>query len=116
MRLRLKKKKNSEHRIQLSLSELWLFFWKFTAIAVINPIYIEEGGIFNKEKRRVGSVFKISNPGELELFRVQPENGLAENVVVDLLDWQVPLKSQSLVLEIDLLYGNSLWFLWSYII
>ncbi|XP_030484162.1 uncharacterized protein LOC115700681 isoform X1 [Cannabis sativa] len=60
---------------------------EWSSIAVISPLYIEEGGVFDKEKRRVGSVFKISNPGELELL--QPENGLAKNVVVDLLDWQV---------------------------
>ncbi|KAF4350929.1 hypothetical protein G4B88_029095 [Cannabis sativa] len=59
---------------------------EWSSIAVISPLYIEEGGVFDKEKRRVGSVFKISNPGELELL--QPENGLAKNVVVDLLDWQ----------------------------
>ncbi|KAF4390733.1 hypothetical protein G4B88_015623 [Cannabis sativa] len=60
---------------------------EWSSIAVISPLYIEEGGVLDKEKKRVGSLFKISNPGELELL--QPENGLAKNVVVDLLDWQV---------------------------
>lgn len=63
------------------------FCWKFAAIAVISPLYIEEGGIFDGDKRRVGSILGISNPQELELL--QPEKGLGENVVVDLLDWQV---------------------------
>ncbi|XP_062106681.1 uncharacterized protein LOC133818015 isoform X2 [Humulus lupulus] len=60
---------------------------EWSSIAVISPLYIEDEGVFDKENRRVGSVFKISNPGELELL--QPENGLAKNVIVDLLDWQV---------------------------
>lgn len=59
----------------------------WSSIAVICPLYIEEGGIFDGEKRRVGSILGISNPQELELL--QPEKGLGENVVVDLLDWQV---------------------------
>ncbi|PON40404.1 3-dehydroquinate synthase [Trema orientale] len=61
----------------------------WSSIAVISPLYIEEGGIFDSENGRVGSIFKISNPRELELLQVQPGNGLAENVVVDLLDWQL---------------------------
>ncbi|EXB94290.1 3-dehydroquinate synthase [Morus notabilis] len=59
----------------------------WSSIAVISPLYLEEGGIFDGENKRIGSIFGISNNQELELL--QPEKGLGENVVVDLLDWQV---------------------------
>ncbi len=58
----------------------------FTAIALISPLYIEEGGIFDGENRRVATIFGISN-----LQEFQPANGQAENVVINLLDWQVGL-------------------------
>jgi hypothetical protein len=61
----------------------------FTAIALISPLYIEEGGIFVGENRRVATIFELSSPQELQ--QLQPANGQAENVVINLLDWQVGL-------------------------
>ena len=61
----------------------------FTAIALICPLYVEEEGIFDSENRRVASIFEVSNPQEL--LQIKPEIGEAENVVIDLLDWQVCL-------------------------
>ncbi|KAL5582336.1 hypothetical protein UlMin_014778 [Ulmus minor] len=60
---------------------------EWSSIALICPLYFEEGGIFDNGNKRVGTIFKVSNPQELELLK--PENGLAENVVVDLQDWQI---------------------------
>ncbi|XP_062009942.1 uncharacterized protein LOC133726412 [Rosa rugosa] len=59
----------------------------WSSIALIDPLLIKEGGIFDSENSRVATVVEVSNPKELE--ELQPENGVAENVVVDLLDWQV---------------------------
>lgn len=61
----------------------------FTAIALISPLYAEEGEIFDGESKRVATIFEVSNPQELQ--RLQPANLHAENVVIDLLDWQVCL-------------------------
>ena len=54
---------------------------------MIDPLLMKEGGIFDSENTRVATVFEVSSPEELE--QLQPENGVGENVVVDLLDWQV---------------------------
>ncbi|XP_015879382.3 uncharacterized protein LOC107415555 isoform X2 [Ziziphus jujuba] len=59
----------------------------WSSLALIYPLYVEEGGIFDNENRRVGTILEVSNPKELE--QLQPTNGMAENVVVNLLDWQV---------------------------
>ena len=55
---------------------------------MIDPLLIKEGGVFNSENARVATVVEVSSPQELE--QLQPEiGGVEENVVVDLLDWQV---------------------------
>ncbi|XP_004302345.1 PREDICTED: uncharacterized protein LOC101295727 [Fragaria vesca subsp. vesca] len=59
----------------------------WSSIALIDPLLMKEGGIFDSENTRVATVFEVSSPEELE--QLQPENGVGENVVVDLLDWQV---------------------------
>lgn len=59
----------------------------WAAIALIHPLFIQEGAIFDGENRSVATILEVSNPQELE--RLQPDKGLGENVVVDLLDWQV---------------------------
>lgn len=62
------------------------------AVAVISCLYVEEEGIFDCENRRIGSAYKVSSPRELELL--QQVNESAENVLVDLLDWQVMILSR----------------------
>ncbi|KAK9925110.1 hypothetical protein M0R45_033450 [Rubus argutus] len=59
----------------------------WSSMALIHPLLIQEGGIFDSDNTRVATILEVSNPKELE--QLQPENGVAENVVVDLLDWQV---------------------------
>ncbi|KAL6139717.1 hypothetical protein ACLB2K_058019 [Fragaria x ananassa] len=51
------------------------------------PLFMKEGGIFDSKNTRVATVFEVFSPEELE--QLQPENWVGENVVVDLLDWQV---------------------------
>lgn len=58
-------------------------------MALIDPLYIEEGGLFDGENRRVGTILEVLSPQDLE--KLQPANELLENIVVDLLDWQVLL-------------------------
>ena len=84
--------------------------WILAAIAVMNALYVEEEGVFDSDKIRVGSIFRVSNPRELELL--QPENGLAENVIVDLLDWQVLCCDILLCWQID----NFCFLFWSYVV
>ncbi|XP_050381520.1 uncharacterized protein LOC126798557 [Argentina anserina] len=59
----------------------------WSSIALIDPLLIKEGGIFDSENTRVATVVEVTSPNELE--QLQPEIGAVENVVVDLLDWQV---------------------------
>ncbi|KAG7985430.1 hypothetical protein I3843_03G025200 [Carya illinoinensis] len=60
---------------------------EWSSIALISPLYAEEGEIFDSESKRVATIFEVSNPQELQ--QLQPAIGHAENVVIDLLDWQV---------------------------
>lgn len=46
---------------------------RFTVIALICPLYVEEGGIFDKENRKVATIFEISNPQEL--LQLNPAKG-----------------------------------------
>lgn len=65
-----------------------------TAIAVICPLFIGEGEIFDGQSSRVATVFDVSTSEELE--RLSPADDQAENIVINLLDWQVcPLLTAS---------------------
>ncbi|KAG4958761.1 hypothetical protein JHK87_035394 [Glycine soja] len=57
------------------------------SIAVICPLFVNEGEILDGQNKRVATIFDISTPEELEGLR--PEDQKAENIVVNLLDWQV---------------------------
>jgi hypothetical protein len=57
------------------------------AFSFINPLFIEEGEVLDGENKRVATIFEVSTPQELQ--QLQPENGHAENVIINLLDWQV---------------------------
>ncbi|KAI9121349.1 hypothetical protein K1719_008382 [Acacia pycnantha] len=59
----------------------------WSSIAVICPLFIGEGEILDGQSNRVATVFDVSTPDELE--RLRPEDEHAENIVVNLLDWQV---------------------------
>ncbi|KAI3452327.1 hypothetical protein Pfo_008992, partial [Paulownia fortunei] len=60
---------------------------EWSSIALLFPLFIEEGGLFDGEHMKVATFFEISSPEQLE--KLQPLNEPAENVVVNLLDWQV---------------------------
>ncbi|RYQ85837.1 hypothetical protein Ahy_B10g105462 [Arachis hypogaea] len=61
--------------------------WSCTAVAVIFPLFVGEGEILDGQGKRVASVIDVSTPEELE--RLRPEDEQSENIVVNLLDWQV---------------------------
>ncbi|XP_059282729.1 uncharacterized protein LOC132036405 isoform X4 [Lycium ferocissimum] len=60
---------------------------EWSSIALIEPLFIQEGGIFDHEHQRVAAFAEISSPQQLEQFQISEEQ--ADKVVVDLLDWQV---------------------------
>ncbi|MED6206753.1 hypothetical protein PIB30_029728 [Stylosanthes scabra] len=59
----------------------------WSSIGVICPLFVGEGEILDGQGKRVASVFDVSNPEELESLR--PDDEQSENIVVNLLDWQV---------------------------
>ncbi|KAE9590373.1 hypothetical protein Lal_00028017 [Lupinus albus] len=59
----------------------------WSSIAVICPLFVDEGEIMDGQNKRVATIFDISTPEEVEKLR--PEDVQAENIVVNLLDWQV---------------------------
>ncbi|KAF2316251.1 hypothetical protein GH714_041592 [Hevea brasiliensis] len=68
----------SEHR---ELANDW------SSIALIYPLFIKEGEVLDDGNNRVATIFQVSTPEELQ--QLQPENAQAENIVIDLLDWQI---------------------------
>lgn len=56
-------------------------------MALIDPLFIKDGGVFDRMERKVAAVFVVSSPQELQQF--QPAEMEVENIVIDLLDWQV---------------------------
>ncbi|CAK7344445.1 unnamed protein product [Dovyalis caffra] len=60
---------------------------EWSSIAFIYPLFIEEGEVLDGDNKRVANIFEVSTPQELQ--QLQPENGQAENVIIDLLDWQI---------------------------
>lgn len=59
----------------------------WSSFSFINPLFIEEGEVLDGENKRVATIFEVSTPQELQ--QLQPENGQAENVIINLLDWQI---------------------------
>jgi len=57
------------------------------AIAVIYPLFVEEGRQIDHEHKSVAAFAEISSPQQLEQFQILEEQ--ADKVVVNLLDWQV---------------------------
>lgn len=75
------------------------------AIALICPLFIKEGELFDNHDRRVATFSEISSPQQLKQF--QPEVGLPENVIIDLLDWQVCTSISALALESVIVRQNA---------
>ncbi|GMP30516.1 hypothetical protein CsSME_00005150 [Camellia sinensis var. sinensis] len=60
---------------------------EWSAMALIHPLFIEKGELLDSEHKRVATFSEISSPDQLE--QLQPEDEQAENIIVNLLDWQV---------------------------
>ena len=73
--------------IYLFFSYFFFTFLKSTAIALIYPLFLEQGEFFDCDNRRVATCFEISSPEQLSQLQLGDE--LVESVVVNFLDWQV---------------------------
>uniref|UniRef100_A0A2P2K5Z0 Uncharacterized protein LOC105643334 n=1 Tax=Rhizophora mucronata TaxID=61149 RepID=A0A2P2K5Z0_RHIMU len=69
---------SSKHR---QLAEEW------SSIAKINPLFIEEGEVLDGENERVARILEVWSPQELQ--QLQPESRQPDNIIIDLLDWQI---------------------------
>ncbi|KAL8471551.1 hypothetical protein ACS0TY_028982 [Phlomoides rotata] len=69
------------HSLSRELAAEW------SSIALLRPLFIEEGGIFDGDHTKVATFIEVSSPEQLE--NLLSLNDQAENVVVNLLDWQV---------------------------
>ncbi|KAG8489857.1 hypothetical protein CXB51_017887 [Gossypium anomalum] len=69
---------------------------EWSKIALIDPLFIKEGEIFNNAGGRVATIFQVSTPSELK--KLHPEAHHVGNVVIDLLDWQV-IPAENIVAE-----------------
>ncbi|CAN1162906.1 3-dehydroquinate synthase [Linum perenne] len=67
-----------EHRF---LADEW------SSIALIRPLFIEDGEVLDAEKRNVATIFEVSTLHELQLLN--PQSTENENVIVDLRGWQI---------------------------
>ena len=56
-------------------------------IALIHPLFIEEEKLFDNEGRRVATFYEVSSLQQLQLL--QPVDKQPDNVIINLLDWQV---------------------------
>lgn len=73
-------------------------------MALICPLYVKDGGVFDCEDRRVAAFKEISSPEELN--QLKPEDEEADKVVIDLLDWQVCAVITSYIMEYCYLHLN----------
>ncbi|XP_034707348.1 uncharacterized protein LOC117930757 isoform X3 [Vitis riparia] len=60
---------------------------EWSSIALIHPLFIKEEKLFDSEGRGVATVYDVTSPQQLQLL--QPEDKQADNVIINLLDWQV---------------------------
>ncbi|KAK1432853.1 hypothetical protein QVD17_09755 [Tagetes erecta] len=59
----------------------------WSSIALICPLFVEDDKVFNDEAKLVATFSEVSSPQQLEQLQALYER--ADNVIVDLLDWQV---------------------------
>ena len=64
-----------------------IFLENQTGIALIHPLFIEEEKLFDGEGRRVATFYEVSSLQQLQLL--QPVDKQPDNVIINLLDWQV---------------------------
>lgn len=69
---------------------------EWSSHALIDPLFIREGGVFDGAGKRVATIFEVSTPAELK--KLQPEDENAGSIVIDLLDWQV-IPAENIVAE-----------------
>ena len=65
------------------MSDSDVFFENQTAIALINPLFIEEEKLFDSEGRRVATFYEVSSSQQLQLLQPvdkQPDNYLNKNI------------------------------------
>ncbi|KAK6928217.1 3-dehydroquinate synthase [Dillenia turbinata] len=60
---------------------------EWSSMALINPLFLEEGELFDNENRKVATFSEISSPQHLQKLRPQDEQ--AQHIIINLLDWQV---------------------------
>ncbi|KAI3974202.1 hypothetical protein MKX01_033453 [Papaver californicum] len=60
---------------------------EWSSIALINPLFIRDGAILDRENKKVAAFSEISTPEQLQQF--QPDDYEAKNVVISLPNWQV---------------------------
>lgn len=60
---------------------------EWSSMAFIYPLFLEGGDVFDSERRRIAVCSDVSSPQQLE--KLQPLDELADNIIVNLLDWQV---------------------------
>ncbi|XP_047975587.1 3-dehydroquinate synthase homolog isoform X2 [Salvia hispanica] len=60
---------------------------QWTSLALLSPLFVEEGGIFDGEHIKVATLFEVSSSAQLKNLQLLSDK--ADNIVVDLLDWQV---------------------------
>ncbi|XP_042004714.1 3-dehydroquinate synthase homolog isoform X1 [Salvia splendens] len=60
---------------------------QWSSLALLFPLFVEEGGLFDGEHVKVATLFEVSSPAQLKNLELLSDK--ADNVVVDLLDWQV---------------------------
>ncbi|KAI4387788.1 hypothetical protein MLD38_000190 [Melastoma candidum] len=61
---------------------------EWSSIALINPLFVEEGCIFDGEKHGVATISHVSTPEEVLMIQSE-DGGPVQHLVVELLDWQV---------------------------
>ncbi|KZV24935.1 hypothetical protein F511_28703, partial [Dorcoceras hygrometricum] len=71
---------------------------EWSSIAVICPLFIEDGNLFDAERKKVATYFEIFSPDEPEML--QSLNEETESAVVDLLNWQA-ISAENIVATIQ---------------
>ncbi|XP_047335291.1 3-dehydroquinate synthase homolog [Impatiens glandulifera] len=59
----------------------------WSAMAFISPLLIEDRQVYDGDRKLISTFSEISSPAQLE--QLKPENEPADNIIVNLSDWQV---------------------------
>ncbi|KAL9668905.1 hypothetical protein QQ045_006446 [Rhodiola kirilowii] len=59
----------------------------WSSIALLNPLFVKENGVMDRDNERVATIVEVTSPRDL--VELQSDDQQADNLIISFLDWQI---------------------------